>query len=173
MTSDTPPPSITMMKRNSSNNFVFLFFIAVSCCCHGLSLSSFSKFHGTSLLQEATTTPATNTNLRSTLTMRKQKASDRRTRRMQRGNADDIAQDVIRDNILRENTYLSSPMTKAGSWKQRSSGVVLPPPIKDAATTSGGRGRSRKRSMLYNSLSSYHNKFLHLLTTEFRAEVSF
>ena len=111
--------------------------------------------------------------------MRKQKASDRRTRRMQRGNADDIVQDIIRDNILRENTYLSNPMTKAGSWKQKSSSVIQPPPIKDTTPTptggagGGGRGRSRKRSMLYNGLSSYHNKFLHLLTTEFRAEVSF
>lgn len=34
----------------------------------------------------------------------------------------------------------------------------------------GGRGRSRKRSALYNSLSLYNNKFLRLLTEEYRQE---
>jgi hypothetical protein len=36
-----------------------------------------------------------------------------------------------------------------------------------------GRGRSRKRSTLYNSLAFYHNKFLILLTDEYQAEVRF
>jgi hypothetical protein len=36
-----------------------------------------------------------------------------------------------------------------------------------------GRGRSRKRSTLYNSLAFYHNKFLILLTDEYQAEVGF
>jgi hypothetical protein len=38
--------------------------------------------------------------------------------------------------------------------------------------TPHGRGRSRKRLTLYNSLASYHTKFLRLLTVEYQAEVS-
>ncbi|KAG7343912.1 superfamily I DNA/RNA helicase [Nitzschia inconspicua] len=151
-------------------------------CCHGLSLSSFSHFHGLSLQPQRTAATAPSrgggTTAISSLTMRKQKASDRRTRRMQRGGDDSqLTQALIRDNLT---TVLTrSPMAAAGGWKQRqTSGSIIdrsaasasssssPPP----PSTGGGRGRSRKRSTLYNSLSSYHNKFLQLLTAEYRAE---
>ena len=98
--------------------------------------------------------------------MRKQKASDRRTRRMQRGNAEDIAQSLIQENLV----LTSSPMTKAGGWKQKKATTILGSSASKPAT--GGRGRSRKRATLYNSLSAYHNKFLQLLTAEYKAEVS-
>jgi hypothetical protein len=90
---------------------------------------------------------------------------------MQRGNPEEIAQDLIRDNLLREgNVLTSSPMAKVGGWKQKS--APSKPVVNASLEKTGGRGRSRKRSMLYNSLSAYHNKFLHLLTAEYKAEVS-
>lgn len=101
--------------------------------------------------------------------MRKQKASDRRTRRMQRG-SEEIVQDLIRDNLLRE-SVTSSPMASAGPWNQKRKGEHQDPNSVVLKEKTGGRGRSRKRSVLYTSLSSYHNKFLQLLTAEYLAEV--
>lgn len=129
--------------------------------CESLSLSSFSKFHGNALQ------PAANPSHRATsgaasLTMRKQKASDRRTRRMQMG-GEQIVQELIRDNLRQ--TITSSPMETTGQWKYKKRIVQ---PIREKT---GGRGRSRKRATLYNSLSSYHNKFLRLLTDEYQHEV--
>jgi hypothetical protein len=63
-------------------------------------------------------------------------------------------------------TITKSPMELA-EWGYKQRGVA---PIKEKTS---GRGRSRKRATLYNSLSSYHNKFLQLLTTEYQAEVRF
>ena len=128
--------------------------------CSALSLSSFSGFHGISLMPISTTDVPKNSGAAS-LTMRKQKASDRRTRRMQRG-GEDVTQEVILENLRQ--TMTSSPMELA-EWKYKKRGVH---PIKQKT---GGRGRSRKRATLYNSLSSYHNKFLQLRTTEYQAEV--
>lgn len=101
------------------------------------------------------------------ITMRKQKASDRRTRRMQRG-GEELTQERIRENLSRrEVTITSSPMKEKGEWKLKRQGELTVAQIK-----AGGRGRSRKRSLLYNSLSLYHNKFFNFLTTEYKAEVS-
>lgn len=154
--------------------------------CHGASLSSISEFHGVSLQSLAVTIgspSASSSRPFATITMRKQKASDRRTRRMQRGGVEDLAQDLFRDSFLRQNLLTKSPMAEAGGWKQKRRNGLPPSPtttktILGSATVireerTGGRGRSRKRSLLYNSLSAYYNKFLHLLTTEYRAEVSF
>jgi hypothetical protein len=169
--------------------------------CHGLSLSSSSVFHGTPLFPRFVTTtitknafasPSSSSSSSSSsqlLTMRKQKASDRRTRRMQRGYVDEnsqLANERIRDNL--SNTLMTqSPMAVVGGWnhKRRTSTItegttaterISTTTATTTATTtttiSGGRRRSRKRSMLYNSLSSYHNKFMQLLTMEYRAEVS-
>jgi hypothetical protein len=131
-----------------------------------LSLSSYSKFHGTSL--EGPQPPkrherAISSRL-SSLSMRKQKASDRRTRRLQRG-GEELAQGLILENL--RNTITSSPMELAGAWSQKRGGFPS-----QAREKTGGRGRSRKRATLYNSLSSYHNKFFTLLTAEYDAEVS-
>lgn len=134
-------------------------------CSVGLSLSSFSKFHGTSLegRQEMNTNRARISSGAASLSMRKQKASDRRTRRLQRG-GEEVTQDLIRENL--RNTITSSPMELTGAWNQKQGGGF---PSQMAKT--GGRGRSRKRASLYNSLSSYHNKFFTLLTAEYQAEV--
>lgn len=103
------------------------------------------------------------------MTMRKQKASDRRTRRMQRG-SEALAQELIRDNLLRD-SVTKSPMASMGPWNQKRGDVPNQQNMALKERT-GGRGRSRKRSILYTSLSSYHNKFLQLLTAEYLAEVS-
>jgi hypothetical protein len=86
---------------------------------------------------------------------------------MQRG-GEELTQERIRENLSRrEVTITSSPMTKKGEWKLRRQGELT-----DSQIKAGGRGRSRKRSSLYNSLSLYHNKFFNFLTTEYKAEVS-
>ena len=109
-----------------------------------------SSFHG-KLLQQGVHNGAT-------LSMRKQKASDRRTRRLQRG--------LLEEDEVMTETVTTSPMQTA-QWLQKIPTVEAMLPLK-----TGGRNRSRKRSTLYNSLSSYHNHFLQLLTAEYKAEVS-
>jgi hypothetical protein len=103
-----------------------------------------------------------------TLTMRKQKASDRRTRRLQRGDGEVLKQREFMGSVT------SSPMQQAGSWSQKSLAATEPQALTDGNNKAaiGGRGRSRKRSTLYNTLASYHDKFFSLLTAEYRAEVS-
>ena len=98
------------------------------------------------------------------ITMRKQKASDRRTRRMQKNSAVDSALETL---PLRPG---SSPLTplSSGAWTHKT--VVKNQFVSSAKE--GGRGRSRKRSIVYSNLASYHNHFLELLTKEFLAEVS-
>ena len=142
--------------------------------CQGFSLASFSSFHGARLHTDDGSSNKkfqyiTSKTTHATITMRKQKASDRRTRRMQRG-GEEVVQDMIRESLTqREITITSSPMDKKGVWKQRKVGTIDASDIREKTK---GRGRSRKRSILYNSLSCYHNKFLTLLTKEYRAEVS-
>jgi hypothetical protein len=99
------------------------------------------------------------------LVMRKQKASDRRTRRRQRG--------IVTEDELLPLTVTESPMKAAGPWR----GKAIQPDFRGSSSSSapakaGGRGRSKKRSTLYNSLSFYHNHFLSLLTHEYQVEVS-
>ena len=126
------------------------------------SLAKLSSFHGVSVHIERRILCRRGT---VDIAMRKQKASDRRTRRMQRG-GDNAAQEIINESLQR--TITNSPMGVA-DWKYKSRGNFPQPP----RAKTGGRGRSRKRSNLYNSLSSYHNKFLGLLTAEYQAEVSY
>jgi hypothetical protein len=103
----------------------------------------------------------------SLLTMRKQKASDKRTRRMQK----DLEILSLTDNApLRSATSALSPILSAGVWQHKSVSSVRNDQFQNAAGK--GRGRSRKRSAVYNNLGSYHNHFLALLTEEFTAEVS-
>ena len=151
-------------KRKNLVVALALASVGVLSPCSGLSLSSFSSFHGTSMQPLVATTPARQTTFgAASLTMRKQKASDKRTRRMQRG-SEDITQEAILASLRQ--TITSSPMDLA-EWNYKKKGVT---PIKEKT---GGRGRSRKRATLYNSLSSYHSKFLKLLTAEYKAEVRY
>lgn len=92
----------------------------------------------------------------SQLTMRKQKASDKRTRRSQRG------------QVLESPLVSSSDLRSVGkAWNYKS--LDIPSPTNVGYS---GRGRSRKRSQVYNNLSSYHSHFLDLITEEFLSEVS-
>lgn len=116
------------------------------------ALSLKSGFHG-SPVQHATYQAT------STLEMRKQKASDRRTRRAQRG--EDL---LTPDAFATTGSITSSPMN-GKTWRHKQTTSMQQP------QQSGGRGRARKRSALYNSLSLYHNKFLRLLTEEYKQEV--
>lgn len=98
------------------------------------------------------------------ITMRKQKASNKRTTRLQRGN-DDNSQVSTMDSL----SSLATP-TSTSSWNYKS---VSPALLKNASNMNDkGRGRSRKRSQYYSSLSAYHTHFLNLITAEFLAEVS-
>jgi hypothetical protein len=96
------------------------------------------------------------------LVMRKQKASDKRTRARQRGLLQEEA-----PVLTAPSSRTTSPMQAKGAWQTKKAVVV---PTATTATL-GGRGRSRKRSAVYTSLSFYHNKFLHLLQAEYEAEV--
>lgn len=96
------------------------------------------------------------------LVMRKQKASDKKTRRRQL-EGENMATSL---DISSVGTMTTSPMEQTGVWKRKM------PVAPQATTRTGGRGRSRKRSTLYQSISFYHNKFLKLLTEEYKAEVS-
>lgn len=97
------------------------------------------------------------------LSMRKQKASDKRTRRMQRNQG----VETITETLPMPGTSPLTPMAK-GEWRQKTISIKNQ---FQANVRTGGRGRSRKRSIVYSNLASYHNQFLELLTQEFLAEV--
>jgi hypothetical protein len=113
-------------------------------------------------------------------TMRKQKASDRRTRRLQKTGSSTIDPTTSATSAIQQRdssfvmtsttktTFTTSPMQSVQSWSIRKSSVQ---PV-TTRVKAGGRNRSRKRSTLYNSLSSYHTHFMRLLTDEYKAEVS-
>jgi hypothetical protein len=146
-----------------------------------------SGFHGASLVLSTGPAPASPSSGRCAWTMRKQKASDRRTRRRQRGDVEWHQEKDLRTSFA--GTLTESPMQLAGAWSHRrslmprgdepaaadwrGSSSVAVGSDRGAATSTlpGGRGRSRKRNSYYNSLASYHNKFLNLLTQEYQAEV--
>ena len=95
------------------------------------------------------------------LTMRKQKASDKRTRRRQRGQEE--------QPLVIPETFTTSPMQVAtANTPQRYSSIT--PLVEDDFVAKGGRGRSRKRSTLYKTIALYRHKFLTLLTDEYKAE---
>lgn len=97
------------------------------------------------------------------LTMRKQKASDKRTTRRQRNQ-------VLESSSSSSTITVNIPVTplESGSWKQKTLSNVTNLGRENAIK---GRGRSRKRETLYSNLSSYNNHFLELLTAEFLTEV--
>jgi hypothetical protein len=98
------------------------------------------------------------------ITMRKQKASNRRTRRQQRGGKD-LIDELSSSSSIATASSLMTPIA-TDSWNHKS---ISSSPVDIQAVR--GRGRSRKRSQYYNSLSSYHSHFLKLITAEFLAEV--
>ncbi len=161
------------MKGIASSIFILGLFSAIRRPCdqvtHGFSISSHSRFHGERLYIPKHGVPynGQSSQVSVEITMRKQKASDRRTTRRQRG-GEELTEERIKENLSqREVTITSSPMSKKGDWNLKKQGDLT-----EGRNKSGGRGRSKKRSLLYNSLSLYHNKFLNFLTAEYKAEVS-
>lgn len=155
------------MKPRTMKSFavsVYLWSVACSLGYQSTLAYSFSTFHGRSLALEARC-PSFHSQ-RCLLTMRKQKASDKRTTRLQRG----LELATISENTLAiqslQRTMTTSPMVDA-AWDQKKIRNQFPSKQEKIS----GRGRSRKRSSLYQCLSSYHNNFLTLLTAEYKAEV--
>jgi hypothetical protein len=119
--------------------------------------------------------------------MRKQKASDKRTSRLQRSGGGGGSESLLAGAsatlaVGSIGTTTRSPMQGA-TWKQKQ--LQQPPPQKqlqqpqqpyDAVSIGGsrngggGRGRSRKRATAYQILSHYQNHFLTDLTKEYQAE---
>ena len=136
--------------------FSILYLVYVVIQVHALS----STFHGSHINNiNPTYTASKNTPHRKSngLVMRKQKASNKRTARRQRGNVD-LSTSSSTTQILN-----SSPMAKS-QWKHKKIET-------GAAIQAGGRGRARKRLKLYNSLASYHSTFLDLISQEYQMEV--
>ena len=107
------------------------------------------------------------------LVMRKQKASNKRTSRLQKeGNAniDDLSKRANSAYVSSSSTLTSSPMDTA-SWKHKSI-KTRSQLVKPTSPNRGGRGRGKKRTNLYTSLSFYHNAFCNLLTEEYQEEVN-
>jgi hypothetical protein len=169
--------------RSSNVTVSLLLFMVLGRTTSALTLhssSSSSFVRAASLFQaQCSSSNDASTGHCCTLYMRKQKASDKRTRRLQREGG---------VNTLSSSSITQSPMEQAGLWKvkdlTKQTSTAQPRSAAAATTTmtptavqtqsvtgGGGRGRSRKRSTLYNSISFYHDKFLHLLTAEYQAEV--
>lgn len=145
--------TMTWLRSSCVTNSLLLLTLGAVCLPPtGHAFSASSLFHGNIMAERQSTMAAT------MLTMRKQKASDRRTRRMQRGD----------DAVVEPQTLTSSPMALA-RWQHKT--LTKNTATIGASPQTGGRGRSRKRSNLYNTLSSYHGTFLSLLTAEYYAEV--
>lgn len=108
---------------------------------------------------------------RQTLVMRKQKASDKRTSRLQKGlteisSLSSISNESSKPAFPHLGAITASPMATA-TWDYKS----IDPMISSTKDTAG-RGRARKRAQVYSGLAAYHSEFLNLLTAEYRAEVS-
>jgi AAA domain len=111
--------------------------------------------------------------------MRKQKASDRRTRRRQQDGDEGVNGFSFSSTLstTATRTVTSSPMDSA-TWTRkkilsnRNAFPKLTSPVDNLSSmsTTGGRGRSRKRSTFYLSLAYYHQYFLRYLTAEYQAE---
>ena len=173
-----------IIRRPPASTAAFALAATTAFLSRPSSVEAWSSFHGSSLRLENASASA-NRNQRShpsgagrrgILHMRKQKASDKRTRRLQRSGA-----------LLEEGSLGSAPVPlgstaspmDAAAWKQRKIRNAFPSASSASGTTgtssdapvNRGRGRSRKRSQLYSRLATYNNDFVALLTAEYRAEV--
>ncbi|KAL7527395.1 hypothetical protein ACHAXR_001941 [Thalassiosira sp. AJA248-18] len=129
------------------------------------ALALSTSFHGSQVICAPSPSATNKLPGISNLVMRKQKASDKRTARMQRGQVDN---DTFTPPPLSSSTQiLSSPMTKS-QWKHKK--IELRAEGEKSNITVGGRGRARKRMKLYNSLASYHSTFLALISEEYQME---
>lgn len=149
------------------NGFSLILLAAIVAYTTALTIprSSASLFHGLDVRVENAAPLSFPRKMCHSLVMRKQKASFRRTRRMQRGESlDSLSSRGIRP-LRQMDTMTNSPM-KDADWDLKRAPNRIQVPEK-----TGGRGRSRKRSNLYSTLSTYHQSFLHELTAEYKAEV--
>lgn len=161
---------------------LFIFPMLTLASVHvALALSS-SSFHGARVVQPTPMTLSNNprrpTSGISSLVMRKQKASDKRTARLQRGQIDNTessftpqALSSASSSTTTTQILSSTPMSKT-KWKHkkielRSRGVKVD---NSNGMQPGGRGRARKRLKLYNSLASYHATFSNLISEEYQLE---
>lgn len=174
---------IKQHKMKSSASFKLL-LLAMITIASSLSIPSTlalsSSFLGSHIrsLQFYTTQRGTPS---SVITMRKQKASDKRTARMQRGQIDTTESSFTPPSLSTATTTTqilsSSPMSNS-KWKDKkiellaASGQNMNSVTAGVAASGGGRGRARKRLKLYNSLASYHSTFLELISAEYQMEVS-
>lgn len=156
-------------------------FLPIQSCC---ALSSSSSFHGMQMINPtkyshaSTYTKPRRPSSNNLLVMRKQKASDKRTARMQRGVIDNAYETTFTPPSLSSSSSSttqilnSSPMTKS-KWKQKK--VELRAAGEGSSgngnSNNMGRGRARKRLKLYNSLASYHFTFLEMIQEEYQMEV--
>ena len=130
---------------------------------------SLSRFHGRSLAMAPKPQQLVhNSNDNALWTMRKQKASFKRTRMMQRG--EPLSDNLQSAQPARIDTMTNSPMADQ-NWNGGHRKKVAPAHRPRQLEKGGGRGRSRKRSNLYGALSTYQQRFLHELTAEYKAEV--
>ena len=146
---------------------------ALSSTFHGSHINNVNPTYTTS--SQYTPRRVSNANQ---LVMRKQKASNKRTARRQRGNIDEATTTFTPPSLSTSSSTTqilnSSPMTKS-QWKHkkiemRATGISTNN-SGSTAQTGGGRGRARKRLKLYNSLASYHSTFLELISQEYQMEV--
>jgi hypothetical protein len=153
-------PSLSMLT-------VILRLLLLPPSCYALSSIRSSVFHG-KVVEPLQCWKPTAVSTKSVITMRKQKASDRRGRRRQLG------QDVETFSSVAPVTITASPMERT-TWKSKTFAekTTTDPLISSVSPeqASRGRQRSRKRSTLYNSMSFYHNSFVDQLTFEYKVEV--
>ena len=175
--------NIAMMNSTKAVCLLILsvVFLPIQSCC---ALSSSSSFHGMQMINPtkyshaSTYTKPRRPSSNNLLVMRKQKASDKRTARMQRGVIDNACETTFTPPSLSSSSSSttqildSSPMTKS-KWKQKK--VELRAAGEGSSgngnSNNMGRGRARKRLKLYNSLASYHFTFLEMIQEEYQMEV--
>jgi len=133
--------------------------------------AAWSSFHGSRIIHPMTQSRRPLTSGASSLVMRKQKASDKRTARLQRGQLDNDSFTPPPLSISSSTTQIlsSTPMSKT-QWKHKKIELRSRGEKVDNSMMSGGRGRARKRLKLYNSLASYHSTFSNLISEEYQVE---
>eukprot|EP00985_Skeletonema_marinoi_P006061 scaffold2626_cov167-Skeletonema_marinoi.AAC.1 len=133
--------------------------------------AAWSSFHGSRIIHPMTQSSRPLTSGASSLVMRKQKASDKRTARLQRGQLDNDSFTPPPLSISSSTTQIlsSTPMSKT-QWKHKKIELRSRGEKVDNSMMSGGRGRARKRLKLYNSLASYHSTFSNLISEEYQVE---
>jgi hypothetical protein len=153
--------------RRKQSQFVHMMCLVIALAALQLASALSSSFHGISIhsitQQQQRHTPKRLAT--SQLVMRKQKASDRHTARMQRGQTT-LEPIEISTQILSSRTFTKN------QWKHKKIELRANGVDTNKNNVIGGRGRARKRLKLYNSLEGYHSKFLSWISEEYRMEVS-